>query len=140
MIEHCRASRPAVCWALCTLPCLILIPSCQLGIVGHFVQRERRPTLVRWLPHSISRQVKGLGFRLGLLDMTAHAVFTKSTMSILSRVMKNISLSARGWPVPLGPPCLRTVPPPLCFKPFSLLMLLSKHGVLPFPRISCFPH
>ena len=63
MIEHHRASGPAVCCALHILSCLVLTPSCQLGITRHFAQRERRLASVRRLTHSINWERKRLGFR-----------------------------------------------------------------------------
>ena len=74
----------------------------NVGIIGHFAQRERRLVSVRWVIYSISWEEKHPGFRLRVVGHEAHDLLRKSAMSIPSRFRQSISLSAEGWPIPVG--------------------------------------
>lgn len=57
---------------------------------------------MRWVIYSISWEEKHQGFRLRVVGHEAHDLLRKSPMSISSRFRQSISLSAKGWPLPMG--------------------------------------
>lgn len=57
---------------------------------------------MRWVIYSISWEEKHPGFRLRVVGPEAHDLLTKSAMPIPSRFRQSITLSAKGWPIPMG--------------------------------------